>query len=303
MGMDVRQVRCFLAVVDTGGFTRAAEELYISQSAVSQTIAAMERELGVALFDRVGRRAILTDAGRLLIGTAREVDRSVRLMAERASVIAGSQVGEVRVVSQDSPGLSVIPRIAEVYSSRFPGVRLVVDSARRPERVLESVSAGRHDIGIAAFGSDPDDFSIEAHRVCVEPFVLISPPNSDGLAQPVADRVGRADLNGLRVIVGQQGTRIREFADALVAEGVSLHVVAEVEPRGTLVAMVLGGSGHAFVPQSWGRLAGRLGARVAAIAPSAAMNVWIIRRRGSQSPSIDSFIQVAHEVTSADDAR
>ncbi|GGW47903.1 hypothetical protein GCM10010320_30460 [Streptomyces caelestis] len=62
--MDIRQLEYFLAIVDRGGFNRAASALYVSQPSLSQTVRALERDLGSELFHRIGRRAVLTEAGR-----------------------------------------------------------------------------------------------------------------------------------------------------------------------------------------------------------------------------------------------
>ena len=75
--MDARQLRFFLAVIDYEGFSKAAEQLYIAQPSLSQAIAGLERELGVALFHRVGRGVKPTDAGLNLIGPARQVLRDL----------------------------------------------------------------------------------------------------------------------------------------------------------------------------------------------------------------------------------
>ena len=75
--MDARQLKYFLAIVDAQGFAKAAEQLCIAQPSLSQTIARLERELDVVLFHRVGRRVVLTDAGRRLIEPARQVIRDL----------------------------------------------------------------------------------------------------------------------------------------------------------------------------------------------------------------------------------
>ena len=69
--MDTRKLKYFLAVVDHDGFNRAAEHLLIAQPSLSQTIASLEKELGVPLFHRIGRRAVLSEAGKELVGPAR----------------------------------------------------------------------------------------------------------------------------------------------------------------------------------------------------------------------------------------
>ena len=75
--MDVRQLKFFLAVVDHGGFSRAADELMVAQPSLSQAIAGFERELGMPLFHRVGRGVVLSDAGQALVGPARVVLRDI----------------------------------------------------------------------------------------------------------------------------------------------------------------------------------------------------------------------------------
>ena len=75
--MDTRKLKYFLAVVDHDGFNRAAEHLLIAQPSLSQTIAALEKDLGVPLFHRIGRRAVLSEAGKELVGPARLVMRDL----------------------------------------------------------------------------------------------------------------------------------------------------------------------------------------------------------------------------------
>ena len=76
-GVDTRKLKYFLAVVDHDGFNRAAEHLLIAQPSLSQTIAGLEKDLGVPLFHRIGRRAVLSEAGKELVGPARLVMRDL----------------------------------------------------------------------------------------------------------------------------------------------------------------------------------------------------------------------------------
>ena len=87
--MDARQLKFFLAVIDYGGFSRAAEQLYIAQPSLSQAIAGLERELGVALFHRVGRGVLPTDAGEQLIGPARQVLRDLATAQSAMDAVKG----------------------------------------------------------------------------------------------------------------------------------------------------------------------------------------------------------------------
>ena len=86
--IDVRQLRFFLAVVDHGGFSKAAEQLMVAQPSLSQAIATFEKELGIPLFHRVGRGVVLSEAGQALVGSARTVLRDVDEATARSTVRA-----------------------------------------------------------------------------------------------------------------------------------------------------------------------------------------------------------------------
>ncbi|MEU7599213.1 LysR family transcriptional regulator, partial [Streptomyces sp. NPDC039022] len=105
--MDIRQLEYFLAIVDQGGFHRAAAALYVSQPSLSQSVRALERDLGSDLFHRVGRRAVLTEAGRALIEPARATVRS--LATARASVAAVHELRTGRVDVAAMPSQAVEP--------------------------------------------------------------------------------------------------------------------------------------------------------------------------------------------------
>ena len=99
MLMDLRRLTYFLAVVDHGGFTAGADEVDVSQPALSLAVKELERELEVALFDRVGRRVHLTAAGQALVGPARQALRDVETGRAAVAAVAGVRAGTLALAS------------------------------------------------------------------------------------------------------------------------------------------------------------------------------------------------------------
>src|SRR5215207_362011 len=105
--MDLRRLRLFLAVVDGGGMTRAAESEHVSQPSVSQAIRELEADLGTALFHRVGRRVVLTTAGEALVEPARQVLRDVETGRAAVEAVAGLGAGLVDLVASGECELGI----------------------------------------------------------------------------------------------------------------------------------------------------------------------------------------------------
>jgi DNA-binding transcriptional LysR family regulator len=168
--MELRQVRTFRAVAEELSFSRAAAKLGYVQSSVSAQVGALERELGVPLFDRLGRRIKLTEAGEVMLV------RSRRLLAlaeetKGAVVDAGRGSGEVTgSVTVSAPETLItyrLPRLLALYHERHPGVRLSV----RPSSVGRLVGSARK--------------AVEDGTVDVA-FVLDEPPDERGLLADLA---------------------------------------------------------------------------------------------------------------------
>ena len=101
--MELRQLRYVLAVVDHGGFTRAAAAEHIAQPSLSQAIRVLERELGVELFYRLGRRVTLTPAGEAIIGPARQVLRDLATVHAVVADVQGLRAGHLDMVALPTP--------------------------------------------------------------------------------------------------------------------------------------------------------------------------------------------------------
>src|ERR1051326_5442830 len=105
--MELRQMEYAVAVVEHGGFTRAADALFVSQPSLSQGVAKLETELGTPLFHRVGRRVVLTAAGEAFLEPARQVLRDVRTIRATVDAVSGLAAGQLDLVAL--PTLAVEP--------------------------------------------------------------------------------------------------------------------------------------------------------------------------------------------------
>ncbi|MDO5368502.1 LysR family transcriptional regulator, partial [Kocuria sp.] len=258
--MDVRQLTYFLAVVDHGGFTRAAEHLIIAQPSLSQTIKGLERELGVSLFHRIGRRVVLSKAGHELLGPARLVVRDLEAARSAVDNVRGVRSGRLDMIAMPSPGIEPLTAMIAAYSRAHPAVTLNVDAAFTAEEVLDSVRTGGAEIGILGTKVPFRSGDVKVLHLEQQPLVLIVAPGTD--AFDGADTIDRDDLAGHRIVASQQGSLMRLMVDDTLAHGVPLQIVAEVAHRTSVLPLVLAGVGHAVMPSSWTPLAHQAGLRV-----------------------------------------
>ncbi|KOT88719.1 LysR family transcriptional regulator [Streptomyces sp. NRRL F-5755] len=288
--MDIRQLEYFLAIVDQGGFHRAASALYVSQPSLSQAVRALERDLGGDLFHRIGRRAVLTEAGRALIEPARAAVRG--LATARASVAAVHELrtGRVEVAAMPSQAVEPLTSMIRAFSGRYPGVSVVIRAAFTSGDVVEMVRTGAVELGLLATSGPLPDKEVTSCPAGEQRFVLVVAP--DG---PFAGRrgVGCEELAGQRLIVGQRGTGMRAYVDGLRERGVAFTIAAETEHRVALLPLVLAGVGSAVVTESWRAMAERAGARVLDIEPTTALNIGLVSRRTGLSPAARAFVTTA----------
>jgi DNA-binding transcriptional LysR family regulator len=291
--MDVRQLAYFLAVVDHGGFSRAAEQLLIAQPSLSQTIKGLERELGVPLFHRIGRRVVLSEAGRELVGQARVVVRD--LEAARAAVddLRGVRSGRLDVIAMPSPGIEPLTAMIAAYARAHPAVTVSVDAAFTPEEVAEAVRTGGAEIGILGSERPFRSAEVEVRHLEQQPLVLIVASQADTFGD--GDAVRREDLEGHRVVVSQRGSLMRRLVDDALAGGVQLEIAAEVAHRTSVLPLVLAGVGHAVMPSAWAPLARAAGLRVVGIEPVSVLHVAVLSRPAHLTPAAGAFLEVAAE--------
>jgi len=283
--MERRQLEYFVAIVEHGGFTHAARALRVAQPSLSRAIGKLEHELGVALFHRVGRNAVLSNAGELVVERARLVLRDLDALRAAARSVETGAAGRVDVAATSSSALEPVISIIAELRERHPGVLVSTSSALSATEVVAMVLQGRCEVGLCGHAERPAGQGLVAHHLRDEEFLLVAPPGT-GLTDPVT----HDDLRGMRFVVTKPATAVRALFDR-IAEGVGgLHVAAEVGDRSVLLPMVLRGIGASLMPDGWHDLAVRAGAEVHHFAPRERLPQWVVHRSGPITPATQAFL-------------
>jgi DNA-binding transcriptional LysR family regulator len=174
--LDVRRMRVLREVAAQGSFSAAADALAYTQSAVSQQIAALEREAGIRLVDRNARGVRLTDAGRALVDHADAILARLADAEAELEAIAGLRGGRVRLASFPSAGATIMPEAIARFRERHPGVELTLEPAE-PEPSLMKLRTGEVDVALditAGYRPAGDD-AIERVHLLDDPMYVALP--------------------------------------------------------------------------------------------------------------------------------
>ncbi|WP_026535532.1 LysR family transcriptional regulator [Arthrobacter sp. H14] len=286
--MDARQLQYFLAIVDHGTVHRAAEELFVAQPSVSQTLRSLERDLGSPLFHRTGRRLILTPSGEQLIEPARQVIRSLELARAKVEAVDGLRAGRLVLAAMPSQAVSPLSDMISQFSRRYPLVQVSVRAAGTPGEVESQLRTADVELGLVAFpGSIPPLDGIVVLPVETQRFILVAAPDTQ---LPDADPLIPASLTGQRLIVGQKGTGMRRAADRILAAAPGSRAVVEIEHREAVLPLVLNGVGAAVLSESWQHLARSAGAVVRELDYDEDLHVCLLHPTGQLSPAAEAFL-------------
>jgi DNA-binding transcriptional LysR family regulator len=247
--MELRHLATFTAVAEEGSFTRAAGRLHVVQSAVSSNVRALERELGVKLFDRSTHRVQLSEAGRAFLPEARRTLAAAAAARDAVDQLRGGLRGTVRVGMMLAPrqaGISV-PRVLAALREDHPGIEVVLEIGATTLNA-ERVRRGRLDIAFVGLAADSIP-ELELTPLLSERMQLVVAPE-----HPLAGResVALEELARETFVDGplEWGTRIaneRAFAIA----GVRRNVAYELADLSLTVDFVRYGLAVAIVPPTW----------------------------------------------------
>ncbi len=242
--VELRQLTYFEAVARCGGFTRAAAQLHIAQSAVSAQIRLLETELGVALFRRTTRRVTLTAAGTLFLERARralaELDHARGELAEMSDVLRG----RVTIGATSVLGPFDLPAALAALHGRYPGIGLSLRSGLIAT-LLARLDAGEVDLVLGPVHDDlPSRFS--AHHLAPEELVLIRPPGHRP-ARPA----GLADVRDSPFVCLAAESGLRAILEAAAAAaGFAPRVQFEASSPASIRELVSAGLGVALLARS-----------------------------------------------------
>jgi DNA-binding transcriptional LysR family regulator len=291
--MDSHRLRHFVAVVDHGGFTAAAQAVYLSQPALSLAVRDLEAELGVALFVRNGRRVQLTTAGEALLGPARQVLRDLETGQAAVEAVAGLVAGTLTLGSLPTLAADPLAPMVGAFRRAYPGIRVDLAAPEDTGELFDLVVSGSCELGVTEAHDVPDP--LLAYSLGRQSLVLILPPGSN---HAEGDLLDLSSLATTPFVVAPRGTstfRLLEEGFAAVDRSPSVAVVTA--QRDAIVPLVIAGAGAALVPESVARTAAALGAVTARPVPPIERALALIHRAGPLSPAATRFVEMATSST------
>lgn len=245
MAINLHHLRLFAAVVDEGGFTRAAARLNLSQPAISKSLTELERQLHVNLLDRSGRTVRLTEAGRMLHARARELFGVERVAEQELRELRGLKRGVLRIGASTTIATYLLPSVLGRFHLRHPRVRIRTVSANT-RTVLRMLLESRVDLALVE-GPVSDD-RVEIHPWRDDELVVIAPPHHRLVSeQPVQPAVLEQEL----FLVREPGSGTRTVSvRALARHGIHLTNTMRVGGTEAIKQAVAAGLGLAIVSRA-----------------------------------------------------
>lgn len=301
-GMDLRQLRHFAAVAQTLHFGRAAERLGMTQPPLSQSIMALEQEIGAPLFARTKRSVALTPLGEQWLRHVRGVLDGMDALPELAQRLRDGAAGELAISFVSTADYSILPKLVRRYASLFPNVELTLTEATSDVQIA-NLRDGKGHVGLvippnAAF---PDQLSYLP--LITEPLIVAAPDSwiADRRLSLDADRLAPEAVVEAPLILFPRRSA-PAFHDLVTgyyaAHGGRARIAQEAIQMQTIISLVSAGMGIALVPASLRNLA-RAGVSYLDLGGAApVLETGIAWRRGDSTPTIERFISIAREIAS-----
>jgi len=293
--MDTRQLQAFCAVVEKKSFSQAAEQLGVTQPAVSLQVRALEERVGQTLLDRSGRRVEPTEAGRRLYRSAQRMLALEEQLMEEVAADDGRLVGTLSIGASTGPGAHLVPLLLCEFQREHPDLHVAL-SIWDTQTVIDRVADRQLEVGVV--GALRRHRSLEFEPLVRDQIVLAVPPGHPAAGGTILVE----DLKKETLIVMQEGAGVRQVVEEeLRRAGLRLRGVEpklELGLQESIKSAVAGGYGVSFISKTAieGELAaGRLAAaQVEGIEP--ARQIYLVRARGrSITRAAEAFVEFAKE--------
>ena len=204
--MNLYRLKIFLAVARRLSYSRAAEDLFISQPAVSRHVASLETELGVQLLGQSGNRVFLTEMGRLVLGYAQRLFDVEEELSTALVEAANLGRGRLRLGASSTPGVYLLPPIVAAFQERYPGIEVSLLVANSQE-VETQVLSGELDLGFVGMGFQP---GLQVLPYALDRLLVVAAP-SHPLVSEAAIPIERLRLE--RFLLREQGSGTRKVLE------------------------------------------------------------------------------------------
>ncbi|ADE11222.1 transcriptional regulator, LysR family [Sideroxydans lithotrophicus ES-1] len=237
----LRQLKVFESVARNLSYTRAAEELYLTQPTVSIQIKQLTDIVGLPLLEQIGKRIYLTDPGRELLKVCRNIFEDMSRFEMLVSDMKGVKAGKLNLAIITTAKYFV-PRLLGLFCQRYPGIDVSLKVTNR-ERVLQRLADNQDDLYV--LGAPPEDMDIEIEPFLENPLVVLAASNH---ALAAEKNISLQRLTEEQFLMREQGSGIRLATEQFFAErGLKLKVRMELGSNEAIKQAVVGGLGIAVL--------------------------------------------------------
>jgi len=291
--MTLYQLEVFSTVARLGSFTLAGKELSVRQPSVSLVVGGLARELGVKLFERLGTRMHLTQAGEHLLHRAEEILARAEEAKERMNQITGLKRGKISVGGSAIAGASFLPAVVQAFKSHYPGFEVIL-RIHKSEFLEKELLEGQ--IDLAVMSRVPDSSPLTAEPYCEEEIVVIAPPKhplTERLSVPL-ELIAREPL-----ILQKKGRLVRDLVELKFVEKALpflpiLEIDAPLGPKDAIKSAVASGLGIGFLFKHYVAADVQAGWLDVLTAPELQIKVPIcivVHKRRADSSTIRAFVE------------
>jgi DNA-binding transcriptional LysR family regulator len=230
-------LQIFEAIAQHGSFTRAAEELFLTQPTVSQQMKQLTKAIGVPLYEQIGKRIYLTDAGKAVLEVGRDISQRFNDLEMTLANIKGLKQGNLKLAAITTAKYFV-PRILGTFRQRYPGISISLQIANR-QQILDRLADNLDDLYF--IGQPPEDLEINLRHFLDNPLVVIAPRNHP-LAQEKLISLERLAEEPL--IMRESGSGTRMAVEGFFAENrLKMRVEMEIGSNEAIKQAIVGGLG------------------------------------------------------------